>query len=103
MTQKLFLEYKSVLFRQEILSLTKMSKTEMEIVLNALTALSLSAEIYFLWRPNLTDESDNFVLETVIATSSILVTHNLKDFKNSELSFPGILIMTPKQFLDTYF
>ena len=43
---------------------------------------------YFLWRPNLRDEGDNFLVELAVAgNSEIIVTNNVKDFEGAELAF----------------
>jgi len=68
----------------------------------ALIAIAQKSEVYYLWRPNLPDEGDNFVLESAIAASSIIVTKNIKDFKTGQLKFPDLIIMTPQQFCDIY-
>jgi len=48
-----------------------------------------------------TDEGDNHVIELAIAGStSIIVTNNVRDFKQSDLIFPEISILTPNQFLE---
>ncbi len=57
-------------------------------------------KIYFKWRPNLVDESDNHIVELAVAGgASLIITKNTKDFLNSELSFSGLEIITPEIFL----
>lgn len=102
LTQKLFLEYESVLNRKHILKLIDANPEEVRLILDALLAIAQKSEIYYLWRPNLLDESDNFVLESAIATSAIIVTKNINDFKTGELKFPELVILTPQQFCDIY-
>ena len=52
------------------------------------------------WRPNLRDEADNHVLELAIAGgASAIVTSNVKDFHDSDLRFPQVRVVTPKEFL----
>ena len=56
--------------------------------------------IYYGWRPNLRDESDNHLIEIAVAGgASRIVTANVRDLVRAELLFPGIEIMTPGQFL----
>ena len=56
--------------------------------------------IYFLWRPNLPDESDNFLIELAIAGNAYcVVTNNIRDIKGAELVFPNLHVLTPEQFL----
>lgn len=102
LTHKLLLEYESVLTRPAILSLTNLNSSQIEVVLNALVALSFEAKDHYLWRPNLTDEADNFVLEAAISTGAILVTKNLKDFQYGDLRFPDLVVMSPTDFCNTY-
>ena len=102
LTQKLFLEYESVLNRKHILELIDANPTEVRLILDAFLAIAQKSEIFYLWRPNLLDESDNFVLESAIATSAIIVTKNINDFKTGELKFPELVILTPQQFCDIY-
>ena len=55
-------------------------------------------EIYFLWRPFLTDPDDDFVLELAFAAKCrYVVTHNVTDFRESEQL--GIEAVTPREFL----
>ena len=54
---------------------------------------------YFLFRPNLKDEKDNMVVELAVTSQSdYLVTSNIKDFKNAELQFDQLKIVTPGEF-----
>jgi len=56
-------------------------------------------QIFFLWRPWLTDPKDDMVLETAVASQSrFIVTYNIKDFKEVEKHF-GIVPVRPGEFL----
>lgn len=102
LTQKLYLEYESVLTRRSILKLIGASKEEIGFILDALLALAYQSEVFYLWRPNLPDEEDNFVLEAAVATNALVVTKNTTDFQRGELKFPDLVILTPQQFCDLY-
>ena len=102
LTQKLYLEYESVLTRGSILKLIGASKEEIALALDALLALAHRSEVFYLWRPNLRDEEDNFVLEAAVATNALVVTKNIADFQRGELKFPDLVILTPQQFCDRY-
>lgn len=102
LTKKLYLEYESVLTRGEILQLIDASRKEVMLVLDALLALAYRSEEFYLWRPNLPDEKDNFVLEAAIATGALIITKNTRHFKTGELRFPDLVILTPQQFCDLY-
>jgi hypothetical protein len=57
-------------------------------------------EVRYLWRPNLRDEGDNFVYAAAFAASpSTIVTHNVRDFRELEMKWPGVLVRTPQQVL----
>ena len=56
--------------------------------------------IYYLWRPNLADEDDNFLIELALAgNSGIIVTNNVKDLVGAELRFDDLRVLTPLQLL----
>lgn len=57
-------------------------------------------QTYFLFRPNLRDEKDNMVVETAVTSrSEYLVTSNIRDFKNAELKFDHLGVVTPGEFV----
>jgi uncharacterized protein len=99
---KLAFEYRDVLCRPDILAQTGLAWADIELVLAHLVANALEVEVRYLWRPNLKDEGDNFILEIAVAAwPCTIVTHNLKDFVNAELRFPQIALCTPGQLLQS--
>lgn len=57
-------------------------------------------EIFYLWRPCLSDPSDDMVLELAVAAQAeFLVTHNLKDF--AAASQFRVTPLAPGAFLQT--
>jgi predicted nucleic acid-binding protein len=56
---------------------------------------------YYLFRPNLKDESDNIFIELAIASNcNYLITNNVRDFTTkSELKFQDLKILTPSDFV----
>lgn len=55
-------------------------------------------QIYFLWRPTLSDPNDELILELAVsAQCEYIVTHNIRDFKGVEQF--GVKAITPKEFL----
>jgi predicted nucleic acid-binding protein len=53
-----------------------------------------------LWRPNLQDEGDNFLVELALAgNANSIITNNIRDLRSAELKFPGMNIVTPEQIL----
>ena len=100
--QKLVLEYRDVLSRPEILAATQLSFDEIELVLAHLVAVATEIDVRSLWRPNLRDEGDNFVLEIAVAAwPCTIVTHNISDFAHAELRFPQVVTCTPGQLMQS--
>ena len=51
-------------------------------------------------RPNLKDEKDNMIVELAVTSQSdYLITSNIRDFKNAELKFEQLRIITPGEFV----
>lgn len=99
---KLVYEYRDVLCRPEILAASGASVAEVEIVLAQLLSKASEIDVRYLWRPNLHDEGDNFVVEIAVAAwPCTIVTHNTSDFKRAELRFPHIALVTPGQLMKT--
>lgn len=100
--QKLVFEYHDVLSRPDFLAQTGFVWADIELVLAHLVASASEVEVRYLWRPNLKDEGDNFILEIAMAAwPCTIVTHNLKDFVRAELLFPQIALRTPGQLLQS--
>lgn len=98
--QKLVYEYRDVLSRPGTLAGTGISFPETEVVLAQLVAVATEVDVRYLWRPNLADEGDNFVLEIAVAAwPCTLVTHNITDFARAELRFPQVVLCTPGQLM----
>lgn len=96
----LFLEYEDVSKRKRILDLCPLTGQEIDELINAFYAICRWVPIYYLWRPNILDEGDNFVIELALAGNAThIVTNNIRDFQNAELLFPGLSIVSPEEFL----
>ena len=96
----LFQEYEDVCSRDNIISLCPLSPNDIRQLLNALYSVCTWVPIYYLWRPNLKDEDDNFLIELALAgNASCIVTNNIKDLKGAELSFNDLVIVTPEIFI----
>ncbi|RMG89353.1 MAG: putative toxin-antitoxin system toxin component, PIN family [Chloroflexi bacterium] len=96
----LFLEYEDVSQRPNLIDACPLTDKEIRELLNAFYSVCRWVQIYYLWRPNLPDEEDNFLIELALAgNAQAIITHNVKDFQNAELKFPGLSILTPAQFL----
>ena len=93
----LLFEYEEVLKRKQ--SELEISDQHIEIILDNLCDLSDFQVIYFLWRPYLKGPKDDHILELAVASDTkIIVTHNVKDFKN--VGKFGIQAVPPGKFLE---
>jgi putative PIN family toxin of toxin-antitoxin system len=96
----LFAEYEEVLGRSRLFEDSPLSQKERNELLDGFLSVSEWISIFSLWRPNLADEGDNHLVELAVAgTATKLITHNVRDFRRSELRFPLLEIETPAQFL----
>jgi len=93
----LYTEYQDVLTRPDMMTGTS-TVAEILNFLRYLCKIAKRQEIFYLWRPWLSDPKDDMVLEVAVASQSkYIVTYNLRDFKGIE-GF-GIQAMTPANFL----
>lgn len=98
----LFHEYEDVLSRPKLMEKSPISATARKELFEAFLSKTEWVKVYFLWRPNLPDEADNHLIELALAGSAeIIITNNLADLRNGELRFPGLSILSPRQFLTT--
>jgi len=96
----LFQEYEELTNRSRILKKCPLSSSELRELLNAYYSICEWVPIYYLWRPNLRDESDNFLIELAVAgNADCVVTNNIRDLRESELVFPDLRVVTPAQLL----
>lgn len=96
----LFVEYEDVLARPQLQQRCSLSLPEQVALLDAFLACTKLVEVYYRWRPNLPDESDNHVLELAVAAgSATILTFNRRDFTRGELRFPDIAIQSPAGWL----
>ena len=99
MSEVLFREYEDVMQRKKIQDLTPLSLAEQNELFEAYLSTCQWNEIYYMWRPNLKDENDNFVVELAVASGAeAIITYNVKDFKGAELIFKHKII-TPEDFI----
>ena len=68
--------------------------------LDSLTSTGRWVNVYYQWRPNLRDETDNHLVELGLAGgAAAIVTHNVRDLRSGELLFPALRVLTPAEFL----
>lgn len=92
----LFAEYSAVLRRPA--HLAGRTPEQVDAFLDFLLSVSNLHEIYYLWRPILSDPDDDMVLELAVAAGCrYIITHNVADFRGCEHF--GIEALTPGLFL----
>lgn len=92
----LIIEYEDVLRRGRLpASITEKDITDF---IDFFCHIGDQQEIFFLWRPFLSDSSDDLVLEVAVASGcDAIITYNKRHFKNVEKF--GLRILDPKEFL----
>lgn len=90
----LVLEYEDVLGRTEF----GFSPEDMRDVVDYLCSIGNRHQVYFLWRPYLSDPKDDMVLElAVTAGCEYIITFNERDFQDLEPF--GLQAIRPAEFL----
>jgi putative PIN family toxin of toxin-antitoxin system len=80
-----------------------LSVQQMDAILAALVYFATEVPIYFSIRPNLRDENDNHIFECCANyNADILITNNLKDFRNADLKPYNFQIAKPKDFFKNF-
>ncbi|PCJ36963.1 MAG: putative toxin-antitoxin system toxin component, PIN family [Alphaproteobacteria bacterium] len=101
MGNALFSEYRDLMKREHIFRNCPLSKAERSDFFDDFMSICKWINIYYLWRPNLKDEADNHLIELALAgNASCIITGNVKDFKDAELTFFQLNIVTPKTFIE---
>lgn len=96
----LLTEFEATLGRHELFAKSRLDAAERNMLLDSFLALCKWTRVYFLWRPNLKDESDNHLVELAIAgDADVIVTRNLRDLRGAELRFEPLRILSPEDFL----
>ncbi len=96
----LFLEYEAVMKRKEIQEQCYLDKEEQKELFQAFLSTCKYNEIFYLWRPNLKDKDDDFLVELAVASNSeVIITENIKDLKSNELFF-DFKVVTVKEFIE---
>ena len=96
----LFLEYEDVLSRRELFRTSPLTRAERQELFAAFLSVCEWVQIYYSWRPNLRDETDNHVVELAIAGGAAIITNNVSDFRGADLRFPELRILTPRSLLE---
>lgn len=96
----LYNEYQDLLNRKIIQMLCKQTSVSLAEFLDDFASICLPVDVWFLWRPNLSDEADNHVVELAVAANvRYIVTNNIKDFAQAELKLAGYEVISPPELL----
>jgi uncharacterized protein len=98
--QALFAEYEAAIAKESLFEKCPLTERERQEILDALLATCRWTRIYYGWRPNVRDETDNHVVELAVAAGArAIVTKNLRDFAGMELRFESLRIVSPDEFI----
>ena len=93
----LLAEYEDVLGRTDLFADSVLSVNERDEVFDGFLNRCRWVEVFYAWRPNLPDESDNHLIELAVAAQAdAIVTRNLRDVSRGELKFPSLRVLTPE-------
>lgn len=93
-------EYEDVLGRKNLFVRSHLDGGERDELLDIFLSTCSWTQIYYGWRPNLQDESDNHLIELAVAGGAdYIVTRNLRDVARSELLFPDLKVVFPETLL----
>jgi putative PIN family toxin of toxin-antitoxin system len=97
----LLAEYEAQLDRTRLFAASRLSDSERQELFDIFAATCRWTRVYYGWRPNLRDESDNHVIELAVAgNAQAIVTRNTRDFTLAcELRFPRLRVLTPARLL----
>lgn len=83
-----------------MLDICPLTDVEIRALLDSFYRICHWVPIYYLWRPNIIDEGDNFLIELALAGNAArIITNNMGDLQNAELKFPNVSIITPERLL----
>lgn len=92
----LVLEYEAVAKRMS--RTFGLTHSDIDEIINYICAIGKHRKVHYLWRPNLKDPSDDFVLELAVASEcDYIVTHNIRDFSSAD-EF-NLAVITPQKML----
>ncbi len=96
----LFQEYENVSKREQVLDICPLTPKRTLELLHSFCNVCRWVPIYHLWRPNIIDEGDNFLIELALAGNAThIITNNICDLLNVELKFPNLKTLTPETLL----
>jgi putative PIN family toxin of toxin-antitoxin system len=100
MGDALYTEYEAVLSRERLFRDCVLDARERTALFEAFLSVCRWTRVYFAWRPNVPDESDNHVVELAVAGGAeAIVTRNVRDFARMELRFARLAVLDPRELL----
>jgi putative PIN family toxin of toxin-antitoxin system len=93
----LIFEYEEIGLK--VIGTTDLTEEDLSAIIDYICKVGKPVRVFYLWRPFLSDPSDDMVLELAAAAGcDTIITFNVSDFKKVEDVF-GIRVITPRQFL----
>ncbi len=93
----LALEYEALCLAEDHWRPANLTFHEASIFVDAVIAMIEPVESHFMWRPQLRDPADEFVLDAAVnGRAEAIVTFNIRDFADAPARF-GISLYTPSQ------
>lgn len=100
MGMALFLEIEGVFERPALLKKLSLERQELTELVDAYLSRCLWTTVYYGWRPNLSDEGDQHLIELAVAgNAAAIVTKNVRDLESGDLRFADLRILTPSRIL----
>ena len=100
MGDALYLEYQSLMEREPLFTESSFSEMERNNFFDDFCSICGWIEVHYRWRPNLKDEGDNHLIELAMAGGAqTILTWNIKDFRQADLLFPDLRILTPVEWI----
>lgn len=100
MGEALYAEYEAVLSRERLFRECVLGVSERAALFDAFLSVCRWTRVYYSWRPNVPDGSDNHVVELAVAGgATAIVTRNVRDFARMELRFERLAVIDPMELL----
>ena len=99
----LFSEMEDILSRVQLFQHSVLTDDEREELFAAFLSVTQWVPIYYTWRPNLSDEADNHIVDLAIAgNAEYIITQNTRDFTSMDLKFPSLKLASAAEFKQTW-
>jgi len=100
MSDALMYEYEDLANRDHLYAYSPLNVDQRNEFLDTLFSVCEWSHVHYLWRPNLKDEGDNYLVELAVAgQAQYIITENLKDLNSGELNFDTVKAMHPIAYL----